>query len=417
MRDMSSMNLPKRLIAIAFSIFVFGACSSAPVPDIEPEPTVIAPLLGDNYAYVYYDGTSVGRIDTRSGDDVRIADGVVALLSSAVNRTGKRTAVAFRQDATTKVVVVDNANGDMTDVYTGVASTAYTMAWSADGTMLGVGFQGVDANGILVMEANGAVRNIGCSASNRFEAWRTPTQVVVHDGTNFYTVSTSNCATLATFRMGAKEGMAYSENGHRVSYFEDRTVQFTNRENEQVIAELSVANYNGAGPTKVADFQSRPAGAILNPDGSRVAYEVASARWANTTHVAIYEMSSKAYTYVAEEEQLGVPSDFNPCWAPNGRTIAHERAFARSTGDQDYVSRQIVVRHGENEKVVFDEIVDRPLHDFTANRPLRCRWIGKRYLLIWSNKGDRIIDAEDDAIYQADERIRILGATVFEGTM
>jgi hypothetical protein len=416
MRDMSSMNLPKRLLATAFSIFVFGACASAPVPDIEPDPVVIAPLPGDNYAYVYHDAASVGRIDTRSGNDVRIADGVVELLGSAVDRTGRRTAVAFRQETGTKLVVVDNADGTVTDVYDGAAGATYTMVWSADGTMLGVGFQGGDA-GILVMDASGTVHNIGCSASNRFEAWRTATEVVVHDGTNFYAVSTKDCATLATFRIGAKKGMTYSESGRRVSYFEDRTVQFTNRESEQVIAELSIANYNGAGPTKVADFQSRPSGAILNSEGSRIAYEVVSARWANTTHVVIYEMSTNEYTYVAEEKQLGVPSDFNACWSSNGRTIAHERAFARSTGVQDYVSRQVVVRNGENEKVVFDEIVDRPLHAFTANRPPRCQWIGDRYLLIWSNKGNRIIDAEDDTTYEAAEDHRLLGATVFEGTM
>ena len=251
---------------------------------------------------------------------------------------------------------------------------------------------------------------------SRFEAFRAPTELVVHDGTNFYSVSTTKCATLATFRKAGKKDMAYSENARRVSYFQDHRVQFTNREQSQVIAELSVSNYNGAGPQTVADFQSRPADAVLSPDGARIAYEVVSARWANTTHVVIYELSSNEYTYIAEEKQLGVPSDFSACWASDGRRIAHERAYARSTGAQDYMSREILVRDGENEKVVFEEIIDRPLTDLKMNRPPKCQWIGDRYLLVWSDDAYRIIDTEDDETYTADADRRVLGVMVFEGT-
>ncbi|MEE8135347.1 MAG: hypothetical protein V3T56_09830, partial [Gemmatimonadales bacterium] len=364
---------------------VLGACASgAPTLDLGPETMVVAPLPGDNYAYVYYAGATVGRVDTRTGADVSVADGVTEILASAVNRSGSRTAVAFRQGATSGAVIIDGRTGALTQVHSGSSETAYTLGWSLDGTRLGVGFRGSDEGGILVVEPDGTVNNIGCRASNRFEAFRAPTELIVHDGTNFYSVSTTKCATLATFRKAGKKDMAYSENGRRVSYFQDHRVQFTNREQSQVIAELSVSNYNGAGPQTVADFQSRPADAVLSPDGARIAYEVVSARWANTTHVVIYELSSNEYTYIAEEKQLGVPSDFSACWASDGRRIAHERAYARSTGAQDYVSREILVRDGENEKVVFEEIIDRPLMDLKMNRPPKCQWIGDRYLVVWS---------------------------------
>jgi hypothetical protein len=392
-----------------------GACASgAPTPDVEPA-AVVAPLPGDNYAYVYYAGGTVGRVDTRTGTDVSVADGVTEILASAVNRSGSRTAVAFRQGATSGAVIIDGLTGALTEVHSGSAETAYTLGWSLDGLRLGVGFRGPDEGGVLVVEPDGTVNNIGCRASNRFEAFRAPTELIVHDGTNFYSVSTTNCATLATFRKAGKNDMAYSENGRRVSYFQDHSVQFTNREQSQVIAELSVSNYNGAGPQTVADFQSRPASAVLSPDGARVAYEVMSARWANTTHVVIYELSSSEYTYIAEEKQLGVPSDFSVCWASDGRRIAHERAYARSTGTKDYVSREIVVRDGEHEKVVFEEIIDRPMMDLKANRPPKCQWIGDRYLLVWADDAYRIIDTEDNEIFAVNAGRRVLGAMVFSG--
>ena len=409
------MHFKKTTIIGLLASAALGACASgAPTLDGEPTP-VVAPLPGDNYAYVYYSSGTVGRVDTQTGADVSVADGVTEILASAANRSGSRTAVAFRQGATSGAVIVDGLTGALTEVHSGSAETAYTLGWSLDGLRLGVGFRGPNESGILVVEPDGTVNNIGCRASNRFEAFRAPTELIVHDGTNFYSVSTTNCATLATFRKAGKNDMAYSENGRRVSYFQDHSVQFTNREQSQVIAELSVSNYNGAGPQMVADFQSQPAGAVLSPDGARVAYEVMSARWANTTHVVIYELSSNEYTYIAEEKQLGVPSDFSVCWASDGRRVAHERAYPRSTGTKDYVSREIVVRDGENEKVVFEEIIDRPLMDLKSNRPPKCQWIGNRYLLVWANDAYRIIDTEDDEIFAVDEDRRVLGVMVFSG--
>lgn len=409
------MHFKKTTIIGLLASAALGACASG-TPTLDGEPTpVVAPLPGDNYAYVYYSSGTVGRVDTRTGADVSVADGVTEILASAANRSGSRTAVAFRQGATSGAVIVDGLTGALTEVHSGSAETAYTLGWSLDGLRLGVGFRGPNESGILVVEPDGTVNNIGCRASNRFEAFRAPTELIVHDGTNFYSVSTTNCATLATFRKAGKNDMAYSENGRRVSYFQDHSVQFTNREQSQVIAELSVSNYNGAGPQMVADFQSQPAGAVLSPDGARVAYEVMSARWANTTHVVIYELSSNEYTYIAEEKQLGVPSDFSVCWASDGRRVAHERAYPRSTGTKDYVSREIVVRDGENEKVVFEEIIDRPLMDLKSNRPPKCQWIGNRYLLVWANDAYRIIDTEDDEIFAVDEGRRVLGVMVFSG--
>lgn len=411
------MRLQERTLVGLLWTAALGACASgAPNPDVGLQPTVVAPLSGDNYAYVYYAGETVGRVDTRTGADVNVADGVTELLAFAANRSGSRTAVAFSQGPTSEVVIIDGLTGGTTKVHLGSSATAYTLAWSLDGTRLGVGFRGPDGDGILVVEPDGTVNNIGCRASNRFEAFRAPTELIVHDGTTFYSVSTTNCATLASFRKAGKKDMTYSENGRRVSYFQDRTLQFTNRDNSRVIAELSVSNYNGSGPQTVADFQSTPAGAILSPDGGRVAYEVMSARWANTTHVVVYDLSSNEYTYIAKEKQLGVPSDFSACWASDGRRIAHERAYARSTGAQDYVSREIVVRDGDNERVVFEEIVDRPLMDLKLNRPPKCQWIGARHLLVWSNHGYRIVDTEHDGTYVAAENRRVLGAMVFEGT-
>ncbi len=398
---------------ILFIVLVTAACAAG-APEGLPTPSVDAPLSGDNYAYVYRDGGQVGFLDTRLGRAVTVTQ-VDTILASAVNRTGDQTAVAFQHGDSSRVVVIAAPSGTTSEIHRGLAATTYTMAWSTDGTRLGLGFRSADGGGVLVVGPDGAVQNIGCRASNRFEAWRSATEVIVHDATNFYAVNTSGCATLATFRKARNQEMAYAENGRRVSYFRERSVQFTNRRDSQVIPELFVASYNGANERTVADYQGRPRHAILSPDGNHVAYEVMSLRWANTSHVVTYDIRSNDHAFVAEEKDLGVPSDFAACWSPDSRRIAHERAYARSTGVQAYVSRQVVVRDGDNEKVVFDEILDVAPTDLATNRPGRCQWIGDRYLLVSARNGSVIVDTQDNETYTAPNR-HVLGAFVLEGT-
>ena len=332
------MHFKKTTIIGSLASAALGACASG-TPTLDGEPTpVVAPLPGDNYAYVYYSSGTVGRVDTRTGADVSVADGVTEILASAANRSGSRTAVAFRQGATSGAVIVDGLTGALTEVHSGSAETAYTLGWSLDGLRLGVGFRGPNESGILVVEPDGTVNNIGCRASNRFEAFRAPTELIVHDGTNFYSVSTTNCATLATFRKAGKNDMAYSENGRRVSYFQDHSVQFTNREQSQVIAELSVSNYNGAGPQMVADFQSQPAGAVLSPDGARVVY-IDSDRTGSDRHLLVVDLAGGKF------ESLPIEAGAKVRWLDATRLV-------------ESYSRTITVRDldGRTEKVITDAI-------------------------------------------------------------
>jgi dipeptidyl aminopeptidase/acylaminoacyl peptidase len=408
---MRSLSLGGRTVYLGALV---AACApGGPSAEIAPASSVTAPLPGDNYAYVFEGEGVIGRYDTRTAaDDARVT-GVREVLASAVAPGGSRVAVGFATSESTRVAVIATGTGDLEHLYTGPAGSTVTLAWSRDGTRLGAGIRG-GRRGILVLGPGGSARDMGCSAADGFEAWRSPSQAIVHDAANYYTVRVADCATLATFAKAGKSAITFAANGSRVAYFVAQQVPVRDRAGSEAVPELWIAGHDGAGARKVADYQGRPQNARWSPDGTRVVYEVVSLRWANTLHLITYGVESESFTYIAEEKQLGVPSDFGACWSPDGSRIAHDRIYARSTGAQQYTTRQVVVREGEQEEVVFDEVLDAPASQVRADRPERCRWTDAQHVLVNTRRGQRIVDLQDADVHQFPQDQRVLGARVFD---
>jgi DNA-binding beta-propeller fold protein YncE len=397
---------------VVAGLLASGCAAGSGAPAGAAAPAVDAPLPGDNYAIVYESGAAIGVRDTRTGSDRPALAGTGEVLATAASATDGRVAVAQRTPAGTTVSVIDAASGSVAEVPDAAGGEQYTLVWSSDGTLLGIGVRG-GTSGVFLLGADGVARSMGCSASDRIEAWRSPSQAVVHDDRNFYTVRTSDCATLARFTKVGHPGATFAPNGKRVAYYQDQPVQRQGGGTVQV-RELWIAEHDGNGATKIADFRSRPRDHAWAPDGSKLVYEVESRRWANTSHLVVYDIPTAEYTFIAEEKDLGVPTDFAACWSPDGRRFAHERLYSRSTGTQQYSTRQVVVRTGESESVVFDEIVNQPPSTVRARGGPTCRWVSARHVLVSTGNGDRVIDADDGDTFRVEAGRRVLGAAVFE---
>jgi len=382
-------------------------------PGATPAPA--GPLPGDNYAMVYLSGDAVHRLDTRTGvDDILLID-VDSVLLATPSASGRALGLAYRRADSTAALALDVETGAVTDLHRGMRGTVYTGAWSVDEQHFAVGFRpNGGRGGVIMVGPDRQPKSIGCRASDRVEAWRSASQLVVHDAVNFYTVTTNNCSTLARFSKPGKRDPAFAPNGSRVAYFVNRSVRFANRAAPEIIPELWVANHDGSNARIVADHQSRPRHAVLSPDGRSVAYEVVSRRWANTTHVVVYTFSTDAYSYIAEEKTLGVPSDVAACWSPDGRRVAHERLYARSSGAQAYTTRQVVVRAGDTESVVFEEIVGQSKPEVLGNPLGHCRWVGTRHLLIDSRTDQHIVDVDDSETLDVASKRRVLTVKVVQ---
>jgi hypothetical protein len=397
--------------AILLGVLLAACGPSGPSANVAPAPRVTAPLPGDNYTYVYEEEGILGHYDTRVARDDTTAGGLRELLAVAAAPDGSGVAVGYATAESTLVVAIRTSGPEVHRIYAGPSGASITLAWSGDAAKLGVGVRG-GQGGVFVLEADGTTRNVGCRAASGFEAWRSPSEAVVHDEANFYTVRIADCGTLATFSRAGKSDIRFAPNGSRVSYFVDREAQFRNRAGTETIPELWIARHDGSGARKVADYQGRPQNARWSPDGRRIAYEVASLRWANTLHLITYEVASESFTYIAEEKQLGVPSDFSLCWSPDGRRFAHDRIYARSTGAQAYTTRQVVVREGEVERVVFDEVIDEPAAQVAEDRPARCRWTDPTHVLVDTRRGQQIVDVADGDVHRFPPAQKVLGARV-----
>lgn len=407
--------LPRAVLALAGASL--GCAAGQPTSQPSPvAPATAGPLPGDNYAFISDDGGDLRHTDTRGGRPERVLGDSARVLLTVPSPDGRRAAVALSRGAQSAVRVFDAESGSAIDVYDGEAGAEFTMRWSSDGARLGVGVRERGRGAIVVVAADGTARDIGCRASDRFVAWRTPEEVIVMGETSFYVVRTADCGTLATVGLAGMRDPAYADNGSRLSYYQDRSVRFPNRTEPEVIPELWIARFDGAGARVIADYQSRPRRAVWSPDGARIVYEVVSRRWANTTHLVTYEPSTDTYAYIAQEMELGVPNDFGACWSPDGRRFAHDRTYARSTGTRSYTTRQVMVRAGTAEEVVLDEVIDVAPAQVVADPPARCRWMDDRYLLVDTRQGQRLVDVQDGETYPVPAGRRLLAVRVFESS-
>jgi dipeptidyl aminopeptidase/acylaminoacyl peptidase len=364
---------------------------------------------------VYRTGGTIRHLDTRTGRDRSIASGVDSILAAQASALGDGVGIAYRLGDSTRVVAVDAETGAVTVVHEGSGAAGYTMAWSPDGRRLGVGIQGVPSAGIREAES-GTVRDMGCQAANRFAAWRSRSQAIVHDRVNFYAVGASDCATLTTVSKTGKIDPQYAPSGTRMAFYQNRSVAFANRPQPEIVPELWIADYDGGAARVISDYQSRPRNSFWSPGGERIVYEVVSRRWASTTHLITYAVTANDYSYIAEENALGVPNDFNACWSPDGRRIAHDRTYARSTGAQAYTTREVVVRRGTGERVVLDEVIGEPQSAVVAATTVRCRWVGPRHLLVSTRDGQRVLDVDDGETHAIPADRVALAVKVFDHT-
>jgi hypothetical protein len=402
--------------AAVATAWVITACAGGPPPEAQPTPesAVHAPLPGANYVMAYESDGAVYGEDTRSGARRRLTAPAGDLVLSVPSPDGARVAVALERADSSGVRVIDAESGTVIPVYDGPSGVMFTLTWSADGTRLGAGFAVGGRGGILVLGRDGAARNMGCQASSWFVAWRSASEAVVADGANFYVVRAADCETLATVSKAGMTDPEYSGNGTRLAYYQERWVRLVNGAQPDSIPELWIAGYDGSGARVIADYQSRPRHSVWAPNGSKIVYEVVSRRWANTTHLVTYEPSTDKYEYIAKEMELGVPNDFSACWSPDGRRFAHERTYARRSAAQRYTTRQVVVREGTTEKVVFDEVIDLPQAQVVADPPARCRWMGPGTLLVASHQGQRVIGVDDREMYTVPPDRRLLAVEVIQ---
>ena len=307
-------------------------------------------------------------------------------------------AVSFRQGGSAHLVILDAATGAVLNVHSAPGSGSYTFAWARGSDTLGAGYRSTDGStrsAVLIADRAGNVRNVGCSVSNRFIAWRASGQIVVGDGTNIYTVDARNCETLATLPMRGKTDITYSPDGNRVVFKRGGS--------------LFVAEYNGANAQQITDARSAASNPRWSPDSRKIAFEIQSSRYANITHVAVYDYVTGQATFRAEQRPLGVPDDHNPCWSPDGTRLSLDRSYARRGESGSYVQKQKVITPvpGEDENVVLEELIRGAVPASEG-----CAWVDDSHIALVSTDGAKIFNVDTKVAYSLPDNVQLLFAKV-----
>lgn len=376
-------------VIVGHSIVAVAGCApSGTTPEAPPAtPEVRAPLDGTNYQVYYLREGAVWNLDTRNGTDSAVVSNETG--PTVVPAVRGRHFAAVRFSSESEALHLVGTNREITgSIHNGGAGT-YSFAWSLDGARLAFGYRpneaGSGIGGIWIVAGDGEPLPVGCSAANRVHAWKRDTGLLVGDAANVYTVSAQNCATLATLPRQGKQDFAFAANGSRLSFLRDSPQG----------AALYIANHDGSGAQRIADPQVRPRNARWAPDGSMVAFEIDSPRFANRSHVAVQDIANRRISFYDRESALGVPSEGNACWSPDSRRVLFDRVFDRSDGVQSYQTRQKVVKTGAVEAMVFEEL----RRDSVTQHDV-CHWLDNEHILIASNEGYRVVnvDSRDDFV-------------------
>ncbi len=403
-----------------------AGCGSAGTPPADapaPAPVVEAPV-GEHYLIHYVDHTGIRRRDTRTRTDTVILATPGEVMLSRRSGDGTKVAVALARSDSTVLVMVDLADGSLSQVHAVPGEATYTFDWSVGGEKLGVGYRVESGSepgrsGVLLIDAAGDIHDVGCSVSDRFVAWVPNDRLAVGDGANFYIVDARGCRTLATIPLRGRRDVTYSPDGRRIFLRRGPQDQFS-RQRAGRRLELYVADYNGANPKRVTDYRFEARNARWSPDSRKIAFELKSQQFANLWHVAVYDLARDQATFDAKQRTLGQPLDSDPYWSPSGAKLVHDRSYARQGAGQSYSTNQKIVKvlppggtlSNSAETVVGEELSQE---DGVTGEPIgrTLRWIDDTHIAFASPRWTRITNIEGNHTYDLPAGARLLSVEVF----
>ncbi len=406
-----------------------AACASgSPPPTAAPAPraTIEAPV-GEHYVIHYVDDGGLRRRDTRSGIDSMMVSIEGSVVESKESRDKRHIAVAFERGDSKALAIIDVTSGGITEVHAVPGAARYSLAWSADGETLGVGYrvEGADgqrrASGIALIDIDGTVRDVGCSVSNRFVAWVANGRLAVGDGVNYYIVNPRGCGTVATIPLRGKQDVTFSPDGRKMFLRRGPQDQYSRQQAGNRL-ELHVADYNGANSRRVTDYRFEARNARWSPDSRKIAFELKSQRFANLWHVAVYDLARDQATFDAKQRTLGQPQDGEPFWSPGGDKLVHDRSFARRGAGQSYSTNQKVVKvlpegsatlSNSAEIVVAEEVSQEGT---VTGEPIgrTLGWIDDTHIAFSSSRWTRITNIDQKQTYDLPPSAHLLGVAVVD---
>lgn len=309
---------------------------------------------------LYTDGDSgLRRYDSKSGVDtllVRMSGGGAAWVSP----DSTKLAVSCTLEDTTCLNVVEVASGQTWRIVWDPFDDGitYTVDWAASSKELAVGcaplweftHDQIDTTGdLLIASYDGRwVRSVGCRVSRIVKSWLEDGTLLVEGPENLYVVDTATCKTLYRKSRDKINWVTVSADRKILWYYKTFPVYDRDQGVTHDGHDLHVSGIRGDHDKTAIGYFTDSRGAVWSPDGAAIACDVASPRYADIRHIAIYDLLRDSLFYYSEDTPEGnTYISHGPVWSPNGQRIAYQRSlvtYVRNIENACYVESEVVSR-------------------------------------------------------------------------
>jgi WD40 repeat protein len=360
-------------------------------PKAAPPPP--SPAAGPALTLYYAGARGVHRRDARTGADSLYFHVSPSGVTSAVSPDHAKLALGLVAPDGARLVVIDAASGQVTDVHAAGKGYTYTLAWSPSGDRLAFGYAmrggpGAPARGELMVTApGGQPQRVGCGASKLVFAWTSRDTIIVGDGRDLFPVDVHGCRGKGVIYGAGKRDITFSPDGKRLFYYGAARVR---RSGRSVLAnELFIASSDGLDERRILGAAYDPRNVRWSPDGSRLVLDVQSPDATSLRYIALYDVMQQRLRFFPSHTSQGVPRDTDPVWAPNGTQIVHRRVLGPDTS--------LILRAlAENPAAVHVEptalLTGSPLESVWG-------WVDSTRMVVVSERRTRVVSTDGAVIY------------------
>lgn len=284
-----------RTLFLAVLLFLGGCAASAPevtpsAPDVASEdvpvkaPPAARVLLATDLVTAGVEG------DVERGLEAPDADTAALVLRGADGAS---------------IVLADRSTGLMDVVYESHVPADLSMVWSPDGERLYAGRRSDSGGGIFEIDAaSGAIRDVGCSASNVVLGVRTDGALVVRGANNVYVVEAARCATLQTFDARRMIEIAVSPGASHLAYVHRELSYNSDSRSYEPDTTLHVVPTAGGEPTRVIGDRYAPRRISWLAGGDELAYDVVLQDGSGNRGLSIYSVASGQSSWTIPPDRL-----------------------------------------------------------------------------------------------------------------
>jgi len=315
------------LVVAVGLVGVLAACSSSEPAAEGDEVEGAKAARGPTFSLLYTteDGVLTLR-DAERGNAKSLSDGVRRVGRRAVSPSGRRLAFSYTGSDSTRLALLDRADGTLRPVHARPGSVTYSLAWHPSDDRLAFAYyepvdQGTRGPGsVYVASSDGTYRSVGCSAAREVLAWLSDGELATRNDDKLYVVDPSDCATRASADARRMHEASYAPTGSRLAYIHRELSYDRDAGEYRPDSSLYLSDARGANTTEILGPKRQPRHLRWRPDGTELAADVHVAD-SGQRQIVVYRSDADRTVFLTDPASTSA-DQLHPRWSPDGTHVA-----------------------------------------------------------------------------------------------